>query len=310
MIGKIGKLGILVVWTAVALLAVGLLVLSYSEVGLATPVGNGGRILVDYNLSDVPQLVTEDAVELAEELFGDNQEKYVDFVDQLLASYMEAEDKDFVVLFNSGGWGWNLLDKTPGWHSILKGIESELDNLGYTAVLLNYRRTSETLWGCIEEFVEVTAKYPSKAEGLARRVEFITAHIPEVRIIIAGESNGTLISDSTMKLLQDNSQVYSIQTGIPFWHKPVMLERTLVVNSNGTAPDSFSDGDIPTMLRVNFGDWLGVSQSEENPGTILSWLRAPGHDYSWQYPEVYSRIVEFLETSFGVKQRQVIGLGG
>ncbi len=310
MIGKIGKLGILVVLTAVALLAVGLLTLSYSEVGVAAPVGDGGRVLVDYDLSDVPQSVAEDAARLARELFGDSREKYVAFVDQLLVSYMEAEDKDFVVLFNSGGWGWNLLDKTPGWSSILEGIESELDKLGYETILLNYRRTSETTWGCVKEFVEVATQYPSKAKDLAYRVEFLTAHIPDVRVIITGESNGTLISDSTMKILQDNSQVYSIQTGIPFWYEPVMLERTLVVNSNGTAPDSFSEGDVSTMLWVSLKDWLGFSLEGEDPGTVLSWLRAPGHDYSWQYPEVYSQIVEFLETNFGMKQQQFPGLGG
>lgn len=302
MASRIRRLGVLVALTAVMLLAMVLLALSYSEVGITNEIGLDG-ILLTSDFSGVPQTVSEDATELAMELFGDSREKYDAFVDQLLTAYVEARDKDFIVVFNSGGWGWNLLDRSPGWHSILTGIESELDDLGYTSVMLNYRRTSDTVRGRTKEFVEVVTNYPTKAKDLARRVEFLTAHIPDLKVIVAGESNGTVISDCAMSILQDNPQVYSIRTGPPFWHKTIMLERTLLLSSNGLAPDTFSEGDIPVMLWVSLKDWLGFSQADEVPGTIMRYLRAPGHDYSWNYPLVSFQITGFLEESFGIKKQ-------
>ena len=298
---SIRRLGVLVALTAVLLLGVALLAFSYSDIGVTSEIGTGGLPLSSYDISLVPQSVTEDAAKLASELFGDYQEEYEDFVNQLLATYVGAKDKDFVVIFNAGGWGWNLLESSPGWHSIFTGIESELDNLGYTSLLLDYRRTDETLRGVIDEGVEMITCYPSKAENLACRMEFLTSHIPDLKVIVTGESDGTVISDSAMNILQDNPQVYSIRTGPPFWHKPIMLDRTLVLNDNGRTPDSFSQGDIPTMIWASLKNLVGLPQPEEESGEILKYLKAPGHDYCWQYPNVCSEITNFLEKNFGLK---------
>ena len=300
---KIRKLGVLVALAAVLLLGVGLLVLPYSDVGVTVGVGTGGLPLSASDLSAVPEEVAEDAAKLAQELFGDYQEKYDEFVSELLAAYVEASDKDFVVVFNSGGWGWNFLENSSGWYDIANGIKAELDEWGYASALLNYRRTSESFRGVLDEFVEVITAYPSKAENLACRVEFLTAHNPDLKVIVTGESNGSVMSDSAMSILRDNPQVYSIQTGPPFWHKNVMLERTLVLDSNGMTPDSFSQGDIPAILWASLKALVGLSPpEEEDPGRILYFFRAPGHDYRWQYPGIYSQITNFLEQNFGFKQ--------
>ena len=296
MANNLRKLGIATVLAMVVILATTLLALSYSEVGSID--GIWGEALADSDYSAVPQSVADDAAILGAELFDEGGRKYRAFVDQLLATYAEAEDKDFIIVFNSGGWGWTLVEKSPGWRSILTGIKSELDSLGYESVVLNYRRTSETTLGCIEEFAEAIADYPSKAKALASRVEFLTDHLPHLNVIVTGESNGSSISESTMHLLQDNRSVYSIQTGSPFWHRPVTVERTLLLNNNGVAPDSFSEGDIPVMLWASLKDLFGLVPPEENPGTVLSFLRAPGHDYSWQYSEVCSQIKGFLGDNF------------
>lgn len=303
MANNIRKLGILVALTAVILLAVVLFAMSYSEIGVTDEVWGEALALSINDFSAVPQSVVADATELASELFGDSGEKYSNFRNQLLTAYVRAEDKDFIVVFNSGGWGWNLIEKTPGWRSILTGIDSELQDLGYESVLLNYRRTSDTLLGCIEEFVEAVADYPSKAKHLAYRMEFLTDHISGLRVIVAGESNGTVIADSTMRILRDNPNVYSIQTGTPFWHKTVKRERTLLLNNNGVTSDTFSQGNIPTIFWASLKGAFGLAPAEENPGTVLGFLRAPGHDYRWQYPEVYSQIVNFLEQNFGIEQQ-------
>ena len=82
-----------------------------------------------------------------------------------------------------------------------------------------------------------------------------------------------------------------------------MAERTLLLNDNGFSPDSFSRGDILSMLRASLKDALGLpSLEDEAPGTIFYFLRAPGHDYNWEYPAVCTQITSFLENNFEFKQ--------
>lgn len=302
MASNLRKLGVLVALIAVFILGVVLLSISYSDVGVASEVASRGLPLAIYDLATVPESVIEDATGLAQELFGDYQDKYNVFVNQLLATYTEAKDKDFVVIFNSGGWGWNLLESSPGWRSIFAGIASELDNLGYTSLLLDYRRTGGTLRAMVDEGVEMAAFYPSKAKDLAYRVEFLTKHLPDLKVIVTGESDGSVLSDSVMNNLRDNSQVYSIQTGPPFWYKPLRLERTLVLDDNGRTPDTFSQGNVLSMIWASLLDLLGIPQPEEKSGRVMNFLLAPGHDYRWHYPNVYSEITKFLEEHFGFKQ--------
>lgn len=246
--------------------------------------------------------MTEDAARLATELFGDGQGKYNDFMNQLLATYLEAKDKDFVIVFNSGGWGWNLVEASPGWWTIFTGIESELNGTGHTSLLLNYQRTVDTWQGRLDEIVEILTGYSSKAEELACRTEFLTAHIPELRVILAGESTGAIISDQAMSILANNPNVYSIQTGPPFWHDNIMLDRTLVVTDNGLIPDAYSHGDFPTMIQANLKSLFGLDEPNHKSGSILGYVLAPGHEYWWEYPGVYARITDFLFTNFGFKQ--------
>ncbi len=300
MAAKVRILKIAVILTVIISLAIVILVPPSALLGVTYGVGIEGFTLSG-DLSAVPQPVKEDAAKLATELYGNYQEKYNAFVDQLLALYLEARDKDFVVFFNSGGWGWTLLEVPSQWHSIITGIQSELDNLGYSSLLLNYLRTSDTLSGYFDEMMSVISLYPSKAKDLAGRVEFLTRHIPDLRVIITGESNGTIITDSVMSVLADNPQVYSIQTGPPFWYKNNELDRTLVLKSNGIIPDAFSHGEIFAMISASLEDLFGFPRSEESAGNILYYIGAPGHEYWWQQPGVYSEITNFLEQNFGLK---------
>ena len=296
---KIRKLGIGV--TLAIIIALTIVAVSYSAVGVTSQVGSGGLPLSVYDLSAVPQSVAEDATRLATELFGDCQEKCSDFVSQLLVMYSQTQDKDFVVIFNSGGWGGNLLEASPGWQSIFTGIESELASSGYTSLLLDYQRTVKTLRSRLNELVEKITGYRSKAKDLAGRVEFLTNHIPGLRVILTGESSGTVICDSVMNIVEDNPQVYSIQTGPPFWHENIALNRTLLLTSNGIVPDSYSEGDFWAMIWGNLRYWFHLSQPEDDFGTAPHYVGAPGHDYWWQYPEVCSQITNFLKQNFGIK---------
>ena len=301
MASKIRRLGVVVALALIMLLGIVLMAFSYTETGVTYEIGTGGLSTRVYDLSAVPPSVAEDATRVAKELFGDYQEKSDDFVSQLLTVYLEAKDRDFVIVFNPGGWGWGLVEVSPDWWSILGGIETELDTSGYSSLLLDYRRTTETLRGRLDEAVEMITSYPSKSRDLAARVEFLTDNIPDLTVIIAGESNGTVISDSAMSILEDNPQVYSIQTGPPFWHSNLMLDRTLVITDNGIIPDSFSQGDFFTLISGNIKALFGMSQPEDDSGRILYYVRAPGHEYRWNYPGVYSEILAFLRQNFGMK---------
>ncbi|MBI4185956.1 MAG: hypothetical protein HY530_00420 [Chloroflexi bacterium] len=298
---KNGRLGILVALGVVVLLSIAAVAASYSELGVVSEAGSGGLPLSARDLSGIPQAVVEDATMLAKELFGSYGEKYEDFASQLLAIYLEARDKDFVVVFNPGGWGWNLSEASQGWQSILDGIQSELNGLGYEALVLDYRRTVNTWQGRLTEAKEMLNGYSSKSKDLASTVEFLTAHVPDLKVIVAGESTGTVISDRVINILAGNPQVYSIQTGPPFWHRSVALARELVITNNGVVPDSFSYGEFLTLVRANLGDLFGLPQSQGDSGAVAFSIRAPGHDYRWQYPEVYSQIAGFFRQNFGIE---------
>jgi len=73
---------------------------------------------------------------------------------------------------------------------------------------------------------------------------------------------------------------------------------------NGRFPDSFSQGEFLTMTRASLRALLGLPQPENESGAVGNFVRAPGHDYWWQYPEVYFQITNFLDKNFGIKQRQ------
>jgi hypothetical protein len=292
------KLSIFIALSLVMLLGMLLIAFSYVDIGLTAGKEKPVKLT---DITVVPESVAEDAMEMAMELYGDYHDKYVEFADQLLTAYVEARDKDFVLIYNSGGWGTEIRQSSTGWNEICRGIETELDNLGYSSLILDYQRTAESTRGIVKEFVEVVSVYPSKARNLAGRVEFLTRNIPDLRIILAGESNGVIISDTVMDMLHDNPRVYSIQTGTPFWHKRATLERTLALESNGMMVDTFSKGDIPTMLLASAKALVGISSEDEDPGRILYFMRAPGHDYRWQYPDVYMRITDFLKQNFGLR---------
>jgi hypothetical protein len=250
------------------------------------------------DFSTVPERVMDYAVRMAQSAADIARANIKAYADELVGTYLAARDKDIVIFFNSGGMGWNLTKDTPGWASILNGIMTHLEKLGYRPVVLNYRRTGSRLRDSIREFFEAAYRYPHKTKDFARRVIFLIDNLPGLKVIIAGESTGTVISEKAMRILADRECVYSIQTGMPFWHTPVVHERTLSMNDNGLRLDTFHYGQVRAILWATFKSWFRVKLQ---PGTILSWLKAPGHDYSWQYPGVSSVVTEFLEKNFAVK---------
>jgi hypothetical protein len=204
---------------------------------------------------------------------------------------LAAKDKDIVIIFNSGGFGWTPVEDSVQGADLAAGIKSVLVGSGYKVLFLDHFRTAETLNGYLSEFMAEAGFYP-KAEDLALRVEFLTGHIPGISVILTGHSNGSGICERVMRMLRDNQQVYSIQLGPPAWTGSANSERSLVMRSNGVIPDAFSQGNLPTLIRANLEALFGISQ--ENPDKILFYIGAPGHAYLWQNPEVRYQITNFL----------------
>jgi hypothetical protein len=260
-----------------------------SNVGIHEPA------LTVADFSTVPESVVDYAVRMAQNATDVARKQIKTYADELVGTYIAARDKDIVIFFNSGGMGWNLTKDTPGWATILEGIKENLERLGHRTVMLNYRRTGSKLRDSMREFFEAIRRYPNKTKDLARRVSFLLDNVAGLKVIIAGESTGTVISEKTMRVFKDNRNVYSIQTGMPFWHTPVVNERTLSMNDNGLRLDTFHYKQVRAILWATFKSWFGVKLQ---PGTILSWLKAPGHDYNWQYPGVSSAVISFLNDNF------------
>lgn len=297
---RLGGPGIIV--AAMMLVFVGLVFILYnSQVGMASDIGIREPVFKDVDFSSVPQLVVADAEEIANELVGNDEARHQIVMDQLVGSYIAAKDADIVVFFNSGGMGWNYIKDTPGWATILDGMTSKLKELGHRPLVLNYSRTSKGLWGSVKEAIEASTRYSKKVQGMEKRVEFLIDHLPDLKVIITGESTGTTIAEEAMGFFRDKPNVYSIQTGNPWWYMTSDQERTLRINTNGTCEDAFNKGNVPGMIWVTFKGWIGLSSAADNPGDILKFLKAPGHHYSWTYPGVSSEITKFLEENFTKK---------
>ena len=249
------------------------------------------------DISLVPQSLIDEAGGLAVTLFGNNAQKCRDFTSQLLGMYLMAKDAEVVIINNSGGWGWSSIVDAPHGEGFIRGADAELSGLGYDVLWLEYFRTPKTLNGCISEILFGLGLYPSKAQDLALRVNFLTRHLPDVKIILNGESNGCTLCSDTMHLLKGNDRVYSIEMGPPVLNHNITSGCSLVLRTNGFIPDAFSEGDFISIFRTNIETLLGISP--QYPGNILLYVGAPGHDYAWEYPRVGPVISAFLENCLG-----------
>jgi hypothetical protein len=276
-------------------------IVSFSGMAMLTNVQANSFFTGNAQINDIPSSILQDARSLATELYGQNSGAELYF-QQLISAYKSSEDKNVLIIFNPGGWGTKSLEESSDWMSIINGMQKELGSAGFKVVALNYQRTTNDLRGQIHELEEIISGYYSKSNDLSKRVEFLTQHIRELKVILAGESTGTMICDSTMNLLKDNERVFSIQTGSPFWQKNTIRDRTIVVNDNGVIPDTFSRGDFFTVIKSSLQSLLGNKQPEDQ-GKILNVLSAPGHEYWWQNPKVFSQIGYFLEEYFGVQSK-------
>jgi len=264
--------------------------------GLACDAASDGHLLATNDFSQVSATVLDDARSVAALAYPRDAAKAADMQAQLIGTYLAASDKDFVVVFNPGGWGWDPTSDIPGWESILLGIQHTLGDYGYTSLLVDYKRTRHGFDGIVGEVEELMGVQPANSQELAARIDFLTRHLPGLRVIVTGESNGAAIADDAMRLLADNPRVFAIETGPPVWHPSLDFERSLIITNNGVQADTFSNGNIILIMRSNAESAFGIYHGAK--GDIMLYIGAPGHYYSWDYQAVRGQVMDFLATKF------------
>ena len=203
-------------------------------------------------------LIQPQADRVANSLFK-NPVEAQEFADQLLSTYAAALNEDFVIIFDTGGWGWTSLQLQPGWQDIMNGISQNLTSKGYKCLLLAYQRGIPNPGGYIESTAACLRLISGQAPELAAEINFMTDNLPQLKVILTGESTGCVLCDSAWKLLKNNNQVYVIETGPPFWQSDPVSSRILVLRSNGTEPDALSHGDIWAIIKANVEAWFGLA---------------------------------------------------
>jgi len=257
--------------------------------------------------------VEQQAWQVAAEVVGSGKKAQEQFVNELLDLYNKIKDSNMVIFCNPGGWGNKPLSYDYQGKSWLTGIEAKLTQLGYEPYVVDDIRTDDGLIERLIEFKEHLTHYPSKAKVLAAKIDFLTQNIANLKVIITGQSNGAALAGEVANRLKDNSRVYSIQVGIPFWHKVHEVGNSLVIDNSGIGPDTLTQRDLVAIIKSNWAKLFILNQAPSF--TPVDWfisravliltsydfglgLQAPGHEYMWEYPGVGPVIEAFLVKNF------------
>ena len=267
--------------------------------------------MTDNNLT-----LKEEVSHLAQELFGNiKARERRRFVSRLWDTYTRAQGKDFLLIHSPGGWGCTTLEHLLDWErSVVDGVSATLEQLGFSSLLIQYFRSGTTWWQHVKE-VPKEARYflagkSAVAGVMAAELRFIRQHIKNLRVILVGASQGAAFNNTVMRQTDDLTQVYSVELGLFFPHmsRRVITERTLAIDSNGRMSDPMCNRNLWVGFMAYMTSpfrWIKY-QLQGKPQKLTYCINAKGHDYSWDYPEVRERIMDFLTTNFGGKSK----LGG
>jgi hypothetical protein len=298
--------GALAVFLAVCLLGLGIYAVG----------GHSGKINSPSLSSESMSTVEQQAWQVAAETVGSGKKAQERFVSEVLDLYNKVKDSDMVIFCSSGGWGTKPLSFDYQGQSWLTGITANLTQLGYKPYVVDDIRTGNGLIEHLFEFKEDLTNYPSKANVLAAKIDFLTQHIANLKVIITGQSNGAALAGEVANRLKDNSRVYSIQVGIPFWHRIHEVSNSLLINNSGVGSDALAQRNLVAIIKGNWGKLFILNHAPAF--TPVDWcisraflilisynfglgLQAPGHEYMWEYPGVGPVIEAFLVKNFGTQ---------
>ncbi len=248
--------------------------------------------------------------QLAQQLFSDDLKKRARFANRLLDICNGAQGKDFLLIHNPGGWGCTPLENLLEWErSIVEGVSAAIERLGYSWLLIQYFRSDNNWWAHVRDTKEEANFFLKgksfKVRIMATELKFIAQRINNLKVILIGASQGAAFSNAVMRQLGEFPQIYSIELGLFFPHMPrrVITERTLAMDSNGMMPDPMAHRN----LRAGFKAFITAPfrwikcRMEGKPRKFSYCINTPGHDYSWEYPEVQRQVEGFLNFNFGTK---------
>ncbi len=248
----------------------------------------------------------QEANHLAKQLYGDKDKKVISLTKWLTDICNRTQGKDFLLIHNPGGWGTTHLENLLQWErSIVEGVSTTIERLGYNRLLVQYFRTNRGWQEILGDAKEQTRFFTTKAKIMAAELRFITQHFDNLKIVIIGVSQGAAFSNAVLQYLDGSERVFSIELGTPFPYKSrrVITEKTLALDSNGLMPDALMEWNVPIIFKTYASApfrWLKYKlQGKKIKFTYC--INLPGHDYNWDYPEVQRQVEEFLNLNFGNK---------
>lgn len=209
----------------------------------------------------------------------------------------EISENDFVIVFNSGGWGDTPISKADDFLPIIQGIKENLNDWGYSAVIVPYMRTKEGISSKISGTKDFLSGYSFSSGKFVVELEELVKQFPNKKIILAGLSNGAAFVNEIYRRVSENikDSLYVIAVGAPFWTDKVENKNVLQIDNNGK--DTLSNGEIGSLflsaIKAPF-IWLGANIKGENV-SLSKAFRAEGHNYSWSSSDNKEKILIFLE---------------
>ena len=123
---------------------------------------------------------------------------------QIQRTLESAKNKDVIIIFNSGGWGYTSLKEAKDLAPIVKGVEETLNNWKYSTIVVPYNRTKDSLVGEITGLKELLNSFKNSSKDLANGIESIVNNFPDKNIIVVGLSNGAAFVNEIYGKISEN----------------------------------------------------------------------------------------------------------
>ena len=206
--------------------------------------------------------------------------------------------KEVLIILNRGGWGDGGLERAREERGVLEGISQVLVSQGFKCQVQVFDRLRSLAFGKHAKAIwDLLHGYKQASYNLAQEIQATLKAFPARCIVLVGYSLGAILNISVMKRLPNDSRLYSIQVGAPFFVRSPAQERILQLQRKN---DVFASGPLLPFLVVLFRACIVVAA---NIGTfqgrsILDVWHIKGHDYVWEDPAVRVPIEQFLRSHF------------
>lgn len=214
-----------------------------------------------------------------------------------------ASQKDVIIVFNAGGWGYASIEKADDLTPIIYGVQEVIKDLGHETVIIPYQRAKNDFLGRLESTKELFSRFKKQSGNLAKELNDFLINNSRKSIIMVGLSGGAAFVEETMKKIPESirGKIYAIEAGLPFFIRPSDSKNILRLNNNDR--DSVSKGRIGDLLISVLKMPLNWIIDKTKGGHILfsKCFKVPGHFYPWESAEVGAEIAVFLKVKlFGL----------